>query len=210
MLRAVVRDAAGNTTASPRVAVTVSNGRNRVQWTQLVNATAIGKVLSKAGGCNGCTDAGALSAQTIVADGYFEFRASETSSLRLVGLGKRATRDGRQHRSSSASYSSLGVIVEVQEMGASRFETTFAPGDLFRITIAGAAVLYTQNSILIHQGALVAPSPLRVRASLYSTASTITGAWSPFHGDRPRPVARWRPKSSENSTTVAQCRRQRT
>ena len=175
-LRAIVRDAAGNTTASPRVAVTVSNGRNRVQWTQLVNATAIGKVLSKAGGCDGCADAGALSAQTIVADGYLEFRASETSSLRRVGLGKLAT----GQPATPVKFGFLlkpGGLVEVQEMGASRFETTFASGDLFRITIAGAAVLYTQNGVLIHQSALVAPSPLRVRASLYSTASTITGAW---------------------------------
>ena len=64
----------------------------------------------------------------------------------------------------------------MQELGAYRAATTFASGDLFRITIAGTAVRYTKNGVLIHEGALGAPTPLRVRASLYSTASTIAGA----------------------------------
>ena len=60
--------------------------------------------------------------------------------------------------------------------GAYRAATTFASGDVFRITIAGPAVVYTKNGALIHQSALAAPRPLRVRASLYSTPSTVTGA----------------------------------
>ena len=86
-IKAVARDAAGNTKGSPGVAVTVSNGRVTVLWSQLVNATVVGQRLSKTGGCDGCADAGAVSAQTIATDGYFEFRATEASSLRLVGLG---------------------------------------------------------------------------------------------------------------------------
>ena len=62
-LKAVARDAAGNTATTPDLEVTVSNGRARVLWTHLVNATVIGKTLSKTGGCAGGR-AGALSAQT--------------------------------------------------------------------------------------------------------------------------------------------------
>ena len=196
-LKAVARDAAGNTKGSPGVTVTVSNGRVRVLWSQLVNATAIGKTLSKTGGCDGCADARALSTQTIVADGYLEFRASETSSLRLVGLGKMAIGTP----TTPVKYAFLlkpGGVAEVQELGAYRAATTFASGDLFRITIAGPAVLYTKNGVLIHESALAAPSPLRVRASLYSKPSTITAPGSPFRGDRPRRahVARGRPSGS--------------
>jgi len=175
-VKAVARDAAGNTKGSPGVAVTVSNGRVKVLWTQLVNATAIAKTLSKTGGCDGCADGGALSAQTIVADGYLEFRATETSSLRLVGLGKVATGTP----ATPVKYAFLlkpGGLAEVQELGAYRAATTFASGDILRITIAGTAVRYTKNGALIHESALGAPSPLRARASLYSTASTITSAW---------------------------------
>jgi hypothetical protein len=175
-VKAVARDAAGNTKGSPGVAVTVSNGRVKVLWSQLVNATAtIGQRLSKTGGCDGCADAGAVSAQTIAADGYFEFRATETSSLRLVGLGK----SGTGTVTTPVKFGFLlkpGGIAEVREKDAYRAETTFASGDVFRITIAGADIIYTKNSTLIYQGVQNAPNPLRVRASLYSTPSTIAGA----------------------------------
>jgi hypothetical protein len=174
-LKAVARDAAGNTKASPGVAVTVSNGRLKVLWSQLVNATAIGKTLSKTGGCDGCADAGAVSEQTIVADGYFEFRATETSSLRLVGLGN----SGTGTVATPVKFGFLlrpGGVAEVHEKGAYRAETTFASGDVFRITIAGADIVYTKNSALIYQGLRGVTTTLRVRASLYSTPSTIMGA----------------------------------
>jgi hypothetical protein len=154
----------------------VSNGRVKVLWTQLVNATVVGKALSKTGGCDACADARALSAQTIVADGYLELRASETSSSRLVGLGKVATGTP----ATPVTYAFLlkpGGVAEVQELGAYRATTTFASGDLLRITIAGTAVRYTKNGVLIHESALGAPSPLRARASLYSTGSSIAAAW---------------------------------
>ena len=174
-VKAVARDAAGNTKGSPGVAVTVSNGRVKVLWSQLVNATAIGQRLSKTGGCNGCADAGAVSAQTIVTDGYFEFRATETSSLRLVGLDN----SGTGTVAAPVKFGFLlkpGGIAEVRVKGEYRAETTFASGDLFRITIAGANIVYTKNSALIYQGVQNVPKPLRVRASLYSTPSTIAGA----------------------------------
>ena len=163
-LKAVARDAAGNTKGSAGVAVTVSNGRVKVLWSQLVNATVIGKTLSKTGGCDGCADAGALSAQTIVADGYLEFRASETSSLGSSASAR--LRSGTP--TTPVKYAFLlkpGGIAEVQELGVYRAATTFASGDLFRITIAGRRSVYTKNGVLIHQGALGAPSPLRVRAA---------------------------------------------
>jgi len=174
-LKAVARDAAGNATATQGFAVTVSNGRVKVLWSHLVNAAAIGSTLSKTGGCDGCADAGAISAQIIVADGYMEFRATDTSSLTLVGLGKSATGTP----ATPIKFGFLlkpGGLAEVQESGVYRAATTFASGDVFRVTIAGAAVVYTKNHVLIHESALGAPTELRVRASLYSTASTIGGA----------------------------------
>jgi hypothetical protein len=174
-IKAVARDAAGNVTTSPNVAVTVANGRVNVLWSHLVNAAAIGKKLSKTGGCNECADAGAITAQTIPADGYFEFRATETSSRRLVGLGK----SGAGTVATPITFGFLlkpGGIAEVHETGAYRARTTFASGDVFRITIAGADIFYTKNSALIYRGVLGLPRTLRGRASLYSTPSTITAA----------------------------------
>ena len=174
-VKAVARDAAGNTKGSPSVAVTVSNGRVKVLWSQLVNATVVAPRLSKTGGCDGCADAGAVSTQIIAADGYFEFRATETSSLRLVGLGN----SGAGTVTTPVKFGFLlkpGGIAEVSEKGVYRAETTFASGDIFRITIAGADIVYTKNSALIYQGVQNVLNPLRVRAALYSIPSTIAGA----------------------------------
>jgi hypothetical protein len=54
---------------SPNVAVTVANGRVNVLWSHLVNAAALERSSQKTGGCNECADAGAITAQTIPADG---------------------------------------------------------------------------------------------------------------------------------------------
>jgi len=174
-VKAVARDAAGNSHGSPGVAVTVSNGRVSVVWSQLVNATVVGQKLSKTGGCDGCADAGAISAQTIAADGYFEFRAAETSSLRLVGIGNSAPGTV----TTPVKFGFLlkpGGIAEVHEKDTYRAQTTYASGDVFRITIAGADIVYTKNGELIYTGVLNVPTALRVRAALYSTPSTIKGA----------------------------------
>src|SRR5689334_17313561 len=62
-----------------------------VVWTRLVNAgvtDATGNGLVKIGGCDGCSDASAVSMQKITAgDGYVLFNATETNSDRYVGLG---------------------------------------------------------------------------------------------------------------------------
>ena len=134
-----------------------------------------GRIPREDGWLRRCGDAGAVSAQIIAADGYLEFRATETSSLRIVGLGKRAM--GTPATPVKFAFAlQPGGIAEVRENGVYRAETPFASGDLFRITIAGLAVTYTKNGARIHESALSAPQPLRVRATLYSAASTVTDA----------------------------------
>src|SRR5439155_2515893 len=62
-------------------------GAEAVLWTQLVNVTAEGSSLRKTAGCDGCQDAGAVSSQTITSgDGFVEFTASETTTVRVAGL----------------------------------------------------------------------------------------------------------------------------
>ena len=87
-LTAVARDAASNTATSSGVLVTVSNvTRQDVTWINLVNATVTGTTLRKTAGCNGCADSGGASKQTLRGNGALELTASETTSLRYVGLG---------------------------------------------------------------------------------------------------------------------------
>jgi hypothetical protein len=174
-VKAVARDVAGNITTSPAVVVTVSNNRANVLWSQVVNATATGASLAKTGGCDGCADAGAISAQTIAADGYVEFSATETRSLRIVGLGKTVT--GTPATPIKFAFALRpGGIAEVRENGIYRVEAPFVAGDIFRITVAGLVVTYTKNGARIYERALGAPQALRVRASLYSAGATVTDA----------------------------------
>lgn len=174
-IKAIARDAAGNTTTSAGLPVTVKNDRATVTWTNLVNATAAGAALEKTGGCDGCPDAGAVSSQTVSSDGYAEFRVSETSSLRIVGLDKKED-------AASAAPVKFGIVLqpggiaEVREKGQYRAETPFSSGDTFRISVSGGVVRYTKNGATIYESGLTPGGTMRVRASLYSTSSTITGA----------------------------------
>src|SRR5262245_47654058 len=72
---------------APAVAASRMVATERVIWADLVNASGVPGALRKAGGCDGCSDAGATSAQRITGgDGYVEFSARETTKLRFVGL----------------------------------------------------------------------------------------------------------------------------
>src|SRR5215813_1247226 len=57
-----------------------------ITWTNLVNVTVTGDVLQKAGGCDGCPDAGAASQEQLNSDGYIEFTVGEAGTLWMAGL----------------------------------------------------------------------------------------------------------------------------
>lgn len=174
-IKAIARDAAGHTTTSAGLPVTVKNNRATVTWTNLVNARAAGAALAKTGGCDGCPDAGAVSSQTLRTVGYAEFRASETSSLRVVGLDKKED-SATAAPVKFAIVLQPGGIAEVREKGQYRAETPFSSGDTFRISVSGGVVRYTKNGAPIYESALPPGGTMRVRASLYSTSATITDA----------------------------------
>ena len=91
--------------------------------------------MTKTGGCGGCDDSGAVSQQRIVAGGYVEFTASETGSLRSIGLGESAT----DPSSMLFSIRLQGTTAEVREGGVYKSETPFATGDVIRIAVAAVS-----------------------------------------------------------------------
>jgi len=149
-----------------------------VTWTNTVNVTVTGNSLQKTSGCDGCADAGASSVETIGAIGdYVEFTASESSTLRYVGLNRSDRGTGSSMRFAIKLESGHA---EVLENGTYRTDTTFNAGDAFRIRIGlGGVVKYFRNGTLFYKSAQssVDPSlPLLVDASLQSAAATITNA----------------------------------
>ena len=167
-LTAVARDAAGNTTTSTGVTLTVSNSASsggtlqNVIWTSLVNVTASGNSLQKTSGCDGCLDAGAVSTQQIYSgNGYVKFTASETDALRYIGLSRGNA--GTGVRGILFAIRLQSGIAEVRESSIYRADTTFVPGDRFRINVESGVVKYYKNGALFYRSGIQPSYPLLVQ-----------------------------------------------
>ena len=181
-LTAIARDAAGNTTTSAPVSVTVSNttgggtvSTQNAAWINLVNVTATGNSLKKTSGCDGCDDAGATSQQQIASgDGYAEFTATETTGLRVAGLTHAFT-------VTNSGAIDFGIrlqsgIAEVRENGIYRTDTTFAAGDVFRVAVTAGVVRYSKNGAVFYTSTVVPTYPLFLAAALANLNATISNA----------------------------------
>lgn len=145
-----------------------------VAWTALVNATATGSTLEKSGGCDGCEDAGAVSARTIDSgDGYVEFVVSDTSTSRIIGLSNGDTGTSRSDIDFGIQLWAGGGA-DVRENGAYRAETgTYAVGDVFRISVESGAVKYYRNGELFYTSGAAPTYPLLVDTTLKSTGAVL-------------------------------------
>ena len=159
------------TSPPPPATPTPSTGAQAVGWGVLVNVTANGNNLQKTGGCGGCADAGAVSQQQIGSgDGYMEFTASETNTLRFVGWGSSsASGSGSDIR---FAFRLQGGTAEVRESGAYKAETSFASGDVLRITLEGGSVKYSKNGAVFYTSS-GGGYPLFVRAALNDLDATV-------------------------------------
>jgi alpha-tubulin suppressor-like RCC1 family protein len=120
-------------------------------------------------------NAGAISTNTIESgDGFAEFTAMETNTLRVVGLangdsslGPEDIEFGIQLRADSN--------VEVMESGISQGPFgAYLPGDRFRVEVTGGVVRYLRNGIVFYASSVSPSYPLRVDSSFYSEGATLT------------------------------------
>lgn len=138
----------------------------------LINASASGNSLQKTSGCGGCPDASAVSEQQVTSgNGALEFVASETGTLRFIGLG--AGGIGTQPGDITFAVRLQAGTAEVREAGAYRIETSFTTGDTFRITVEGGVVKYSKNGAVFHTSGTQATQALRVHAVLYDLNATL-------------------------------------
>jgi hypothetical protein len=118
-------------------------------WSNPVNVTASGNSVTKTAGCDGCSDAGATSQQQITgANGYAQFTADASGLLRIAGL----TSSFSLTNPASIAFGIRlqGNIAEVRESGAYRRDTTFAAGDVFRISVQAGVVSYAKNGTVFY------------------------------------------------------------
>jgi len=128
--------------------------------------------LQKTGGCGGCEDAGAVSAQQITSgDGWLEFTASETNTLRVIGLssGNRGTTGAEI----MFAFRLQAGTVEVREAGVYKSELPFASGDTLRVSLVQGSVSYSKNGSVFYTSTVPAVYPLLVDTALYDSDATL-------------------------------------
>ncbi len=146
-----------------------------VVWTSVVNASATGSTLVKNGGCDGCPDAGGVSAQQIKSgDGYVEFSVPEAGTLRFVGLS--TENSVTDPMSIKFALRLQNGVAEVRESGGYKSETSFGAGDTLRVAVAGSTVQYSKNGSVFYTSSTRPAYPLMAGASLFNTNSTVFNA----------------------------------
>src|SRR5688572_13022056 len=142
-----------------------------VRWMSLVNVTASGNNLLKTGGCDGCSDASAVSEQLLTGPALVAFTAPEAGTLRFVGLGSGGV--GTAAGDINFALRLQGGVVEVRESGAYQTETGFTAGDKFEITSEGGVVRYWKNGGLFYTSGSHVPSALRVHVAMFNASAEI-------------------------------------
>jgi len=146
-----------------------------VVWTNPVNVTVSGNSLQKTGGCDGCEDAGALSAQELLSgNGSLTFTASETNTMRAAGFSSPGLGTGLVNMQYAIRLQSGDA--EVREFGVYRTDVPFVSGDVFMIHIVNGTVGYYKNGTLFYTSGTAPAYPLVATASLFSLGATLTNA----------------------------------
>jgi hypothetical protein len=158
-----------------RTSVAQSGTIQNVVWTSLVNCAVTGDVLQKTSGCDGCPDAGAVSTQTISAgNGYVEFKATDTATLRFIGLSN--GNPGTSIEEIKFALALRSGIVEVYESGVYKADTPYFLNDMFRISVEAGQVKYYRNGAVFYTSNLAPSYPLLVDTSLLNLNATIANA----------------------------------
>jgi hypothetical protein len=107
-------------------------------------------------------------------DGWVEFTASETNTLRQLGLSHSNPGLTTAEIDFAIRLTESG-IAEVRESDAYRTETAYAVNDRFRIAMVGGNVVYSKNNVVFRT--TLAPTityPLLVDTALLSINATVT------------------------------------
>ena len=144
-------------------------------WTNPVNVSLTGNSLQKTGGCDGCEDAGAFSAQELLSgNGSLTFTATETNTMRAAGFSSPGLGTGIANMQYAIRLQSGDA--EVRELGVYKADVPFSSGDVFMIHIVNGTVGYYKNGTLFYTSTVAPGYPLVVTASLFNLGSTVTNA----------------------------------
>ncbi|MDB5258458.1 MAG: hypothetical protein JWM14_3153 [Chitinophagaceae bacterium] len=153
------------------------SGEEQVRWkiSDLNYVIATGNNLSKFQS-NGNWDGGAASWNTVANNGYFQFAATETNTLRAAGL---STTNVNSNFTSIqyAFYLTAAGNVQIQESGTNRGTfSTYISGDVFKVAVESSVVKYYQNGNLLYISTVAPLLPLIADVSINASGGTITNA----------------------------------
>ena len=142
----------------------------------MVNCAASGNTLQKNSGRDDTADAGAVSQQTIASgDGYLEFTVTQTDKLGFCGLAR--TPAGIDFNAIDFAVKLTGrAVVEVRENNVYKSETSYAAGDVFRISVEAGVVKYYRNGVSFYTSQRALTYPLAAAASFISINTTVANA----------------------------------
>lgn len=150
-----------------------NNPVQAIVWEQVKNATAANGLLTKAAGCHGCPDSGAVSAQVAAGTmALMNFTVESTGPLLFAGF-------SRSQVIPDSSSLEFGLrlqdgIAEVREHGDYRADTRFRPGDRFSIEIRQGKVAYLRNGTLFYTSAVQPAHPLYSGVSFYEMGAALS------------------------------------
>jgi hypothetical protein len=146
-----------------------------VTWTNVVGVTATGNDLTKPGGVN-AWDAGAVSVETLVGDGYVEFTTAETTATKQAGLSSGDS--GQGHADIDFAIRLRGnASVGIYEAGVLRGNFgAYAAGDRFRVAVEDGLVTYWRNGVLLYTSSVAPTFPLLLDTSFLNPGGTLHDA----------------------------------
>jgi endonuclease/exonuclease/phosphatase family metal-dependent hydrolase len=167
----ILAESGGTATTDGSGALTTSTtDAGTFAWTSFANTSASGATLTKMNGCTGCSDAGAVSQQSMTA-GSVSFTVSPGARV-VAGLGT--------DRSSNTSYAfnyafsfGGGSGFEIREGGVYRTEGTFASSDVFKVAVEGTTVKYYRNATLVYTSKVPVPGALVVDTTLMTVGASV-------------------------------------
>ncbi len=156
-------------------AVTGGNVQD-VIWTSLVNTTATGGTIRKTGGANdGSYDGSGVSVQSFSNNGYYEFTVGGANVERVTGLTD--TPDNKDFTTFDFYVNlSEGTIAEFRERGQYLGDTTYAVGDVFRITVENGRARYSRHGVTLAYGNATTTAALKAAASFSLLNGEVTQA----------------------------------
>ena len=159
--------------------IQISSGTHNVIWTNVVNASANGNTLTKSSGGNGW-NAGASSLQFIQSGKAFvEATVAQSNVNAMFGLSKG---DSNQHFNDidfTIYMHTSGQVFVFRNGSNLASPTTYTAGDVLRVEVDGANVLFKKNGTTFHtlNNVINANSyPLIVDTTIFSTSASIQNA----------------------------------